>query len=380
MALSSTRVQISVGGFVVCAFVLVTVWATAGGVGLFKPKFEVTCFLPANLGFSSSTPVAYRGMRIGRVRDVGFAEEEGPPGHPIRLVLAVDDTHRDRLFDRFVVTYEADPFGGVLSNKVILQAPQDEDGSPLPIGNPITDGQVLSFFQEKPIQQKLEELAESVAEQTLPVIDEVAISLEDLLSGVAGLIDELTDPTGDVQTTIRGIRRAIENLNDPGGPILGTMASIGRITKSVESSEGPVGKLLHDPEMAQRLSEASEEIQTLLKSVNTITDELARSTPALLKETTSLLTRLDSLAKSSEPLPGQIGEILTSTDKALAPFAEQARRVEQLLVLAKRDAELAQDILAALKRHWLLSSFVEDEPLDNPSAVRPLLDPGGNDR
>ncbi|MEW6747587.1 MAG: MlaD family protein [Planctomycetota bacterium] len=379
MASRYVRMHILVGGFVLTVLILLAFWATAGGA-LIKPSIEVVTYLEQNAGFSSSTPVSFLGMSIGRVSEVGFADPASArPAKPIRMTLRVEKAHAQRIRTDFVATYEADPLGGLLSNKIILKppdAPEEEAAGERPSARPIADGDELVFERQPPITEFLKELGLQVTAKTLPVIDEVARAADELVAGAAGLIDALSNPIGDFQSIIRGVRYLMENVNDPAGPVLGTLDTVGRLASSLERGEGLAGRIMTDPALADEIKASIEEVHRILAHANAVAAEVREQTPALLQASSATLENIARLTEQAQPLPSQLSAVLDQTRAAVQPFAAQAARITGLLVQLRRDAELAEEIMSALTRHWLLKAYVTPQAGEHPLLLAPSLDAG----
>ncbi len=198
-----------------------------------------------------------------------------------------------------------------------------------------------------------------------------------------------TDFTAELQTVVRefsevgipmlesidnaanSIARLTDTLNDPTGDLRKTLARIEAMTAGLQRAEGLLGKLLRDPEVAQRFEEILADTGSSMDQLNALLAE-ARKAAADLPEITSTLRSqsrrvpemIDQVHKSLE----QTRQIVADVGKATAPLPGMVRTVQAeikalpgLVLNLQKTVDEILVAVRAVQRHWLIRDYVRDE-------------------
>jgi phospholipid/cholesterol/gamma-HCH transport system substrate-binding protein len=229
--------DVKVGAFVLAG--LTAIGAVIFLIGderqLFRHKAPYTAEFEDVQGLRRGSPVRMGGVDIGSVIAVDYAQAENDKNIHVRMSISVDDARRIRKDS--VASIEGK---GLLGDKMIV----------ITVG---TLGQP--------------QLPEGTVIPSRPAED---------MSKLIGRISNISD---QVEKVVTNLEHATSTLSDEKlqGDVRNSVASLARILDSVDRGDGYVGKLLHDPAEAARLSalmgnlqQASGELTHATQSVNQI--------------------------------------------------------------------------------------------------------------
>lgn len=207
-------------------------------------------------GLRRGSPVRMGGVDIGTVTAVDYATAAADKNIHVRMSISVDDARRIRKDS--VATIEGK---GLLGDKMIV----------------ITVGALGQ-----------PQLPEGSVVQSRPAED------------MSKLIGRISNISGQVEKVVTNLERATNSLSDEKlqGDVRNSVASLARILDSVDRGDGYVGKLLHDPGEAARLSQ-------LMSNLQQTSSELTRATQSV----NQILTRVNTG-------PGFAHEVLYGEDGA----------------------------------------------------------------
>jgi|SRR6185369_1529594 len=207
-------------------------------------------------GLRRGSPVRMGGVDIGTVTAVDYASAANDKNIHVRMSIAVDDARRIRKDS--LATIEGK---GLLGDKMIV----------------ITVG--------------------SLGQAQLP---EGSVVPSRAAEDMSKLIGRISNISGQVEKVVTNLERATNSLSDEKlqGDVRNSVASLARILDSVDRGDGYLGKLLHDPAEAARLSQ-------LVGNLQQSSGELTRATQSV----NQILTRVNTG-------PGFAHEVLYGEDGA----------------------------------------------------------------
>src|SRR6478752_1418250 len=235
--------DVKVGAFVLAG--LTAIGAVIFLIGderqLFNSKAKYSAEFEDVQGLRRGSPVRMGGVDIGTVVAVDYAAAANDKNIHVRMSIALDDARRIRKDS--VATIEGK---GLLGDKMIivtvgsLGQPQLPDGSEIP-----------------------------------------SRAAEDM----SKLIGRISNISGQVEKVVNNLERATSSLSDEKlqGDVRNSLASLAHILESVDRGDGYVGKLLHDPAEAARLSQ-------LVSNLQQTSAELTRTTQGV----NQILARVNS--------------------------------------------------------------------------------------
>jgi phospholipid/cholesterol/gamma-HCH transport system substrate-binding protein len=172
-----------------------------------------------------------------------------------------------------------------------------------------------------------------------------------------------TDTIGQVIEEVRArllptldeVQKAVANLNammDPAGPLRQSIQSAATMAQRMERGEGSLGRLMADNKMASDLQATMAEARSAMEHANGLIAELERSSkdariPVLVQRTEAILASLQTVTRNlaaASPQFGQLtGNVATATES-----------MPTLLLQTEMTARELEQLLAQLRRHWLL--------------------------
>jgi len=186
---------------------------------LFRSKLAYSAEFEDVQGLRRGSPVRMGGVDIGTVVAVDYASAANDKNIHVRMSISVDDARRIRKDS--VATIEGK---GLLGDKMIVVS----------VGTP---GQT--------------QLPEGAAIPSKPAED------------LGKLVARFSNISNQVEKVVTNLEHATNSLSDEKfqGDIRNSTASLARILDSVDRGDGYVGKLLHDPAEAARLSQVMTNLQ-----------------------------------------------------------------------------------------------------------------------
>ena len=213
--------DVKVGAFVLAG--LTAIGAVIFLIGderqLFRHKAPYRAEFEDVQGLRRGSPVRMGGVDIGTVVAVDYAPAANDKNIHVRMSISVDDARRIRKDS--VASIEGK---GLLGDKMIV----------------ITVG--------------------AVGQTQLPEGSEIPSKAAEDMSKLMG---RLSNISGQVEKVVTNLERTTSSLSDEKlqGDIRNSLASLARILDSVDRGDGYVGKLLHDPAEAARLSQLMSNLQ-----------------------------------------------------------------------------------------------------------------------
>jgi len=207
-------------------------------------------------GLRRGSPVRMGGVDIGTVTAVDYAAAANDKNIHVRMSITVDDARRIRKDS--VATIEGK---GLLGDKMIVITVGALGQAQLPEGSVVPSR-----------------------------------SAEDM----SKLIGRISNISNQVEKVVTNLEHATNSLADEKlqGDVRNSLASLARILDSVDRGDGYVGKLLHDPAEAARLSQ-------LMSNLQQTSGELTRATQSV----NQILTRVNTG-------PGFVHEVVYGEDGA----------------------------------------------------------------
>src|SRR6188768_2891707 len=281
--------DVKVGAFVLAG--LTAIGAVIFLIGderqLFRHKAPYSAEFEDVQGLRRGSPVRMGGVDIGTVTAVDYASAANDKNIHVRMSIAVDDARRIRKDS--LATIEGK---GLLGDKMIV----------------ITVG--------------------SLGQPQLP---EGSVVPSRAAEDMSKLIGRISNISGKVEKVVTNLERATNSLSDEKlqGDIRNSLASLARILDSVDRGDGYVGKLLHDPAEAARVSQ-------LMSNLQQTSAELTHAT----QNVNQILTRVNTG-------PGFVHEVVYGEDgaKTLAKVSIVAEELGTTLKGIREGNGLARSVI-----------------------------------
>ncbi len=263
------------------------------GQDIFQPNVRVFKVEYKNVGgLSTSSLVTVNGFTIGKVKDITFNKDPQKRGELVVEFVVDDDFEFSK--NSVVQIYSPNP----LSNSNLAIIPKYE-GEPAESGDYLTGEVEPGLFTSlgerlDPIQDKLERVlvdADTLFTKVNYILDDKTsrslqrsiVGLEATINDVRGTLTSvnsiLDSSKVDIKSTFTNANKITENLtkvsdtlaNAKLGEVIRkaetTLTSINSILKNLEDGKGTVGKLMNDEAMYNNLTNASKELEELLREL-----------------------------------------------------------------------------------------------------------------
>lgn len=286
----------TVGVFVFIALVGLVAAAVSIGIDkdLFAKKYLLTFTAEKGTGFSRGMPVKLSGFRIGRIKSIALNEQAQVD---IRIEI-------DRKYQKWIKKDSRAKLvkEGLVGDNVI-EVSVGSTGQPM-----LKNGEFIAFEKTR----ELEELANDMANQVKPVLQEIK-----------EIIGYINDPRGDIKQSVANVRELTHALNETRGHVDELLAEsrtqVGRIGKSAdrllagaqEQMEG-IGPVLEkaDSSLATvdgTLAEIQLTLPPLFRKVDATLEHLEKSTRELDRNSARFLPKV-------APLMGRTSDLIDDTD------------------------------------------------------------------
>lgn len=255
---------------------------------LFDDSIILYAVYPNVGGLQSGTQVSINGLGVGKVQNIGFKDETGN----LIVTFSVGNEFR---FSRNSTAELYDT--GIIGGKGIQIKPVF-DGAPVAkSGDTLTSSSrpgLTELVQQKltPLQSKVEAAvanADSLLMNVNDVLDDrTRQSLRESISGMSAIVGSfrqsaaalntlLENNQTELDSSIANIHNITTNFSKLSDSIAtaglsktmmnldSTIQNLDRLLSTIESGEGSLGKLVHDEELYNNLTEASRELDLLLQ-------------------------------------------------------------------------------------------------------------------
>jgi len=197
----------------------------------------------------------------------------------------------------------------------------------------------------------------------------------DLLQATIEEIREQVVPTmKEARRAVTAFADIAEQLNDPQGDLAKTLAATERISTSISNSEGLVGRLISDPEFADRfeqmiarLDKDLARIEPLMNSLNKTADNVESITGALDDQSDTLPQITERLNASLASLNEVLADVKRASPRlpeATDNLADASTSLPSLVVQTRTTLSELEALTKQIRSSWLLGGGKEAEPED----------------
>lgn len=301
--------EISVGVVLIIAFTifLVAIFLVGSNVKLFTPTYSLRIFVPNIEGLVGGSMVTLAGRKVGFVKDIRFAQQDGMNG--VEVELSIDTKYQSQITEQSKASIKTI---GLLGDKYV----------------DISLGQV--------------------GERALTEADHIALDLSPDLAEISRKVAHAMDDFAETLRHARNITQKIDEGKGPVGRLVNSeemsisldrfVSSVSRITSMMESKSSTPGRMLRDSTLFVDLS-------AVAGNLNEITTRIKRGEGTLGKIVTdaALYERLSRFASQSDVLLSKMNNSGGSADKLLT----DPELYDELVQLMK----VLNTVVADLKEH-----------------------------
>lgn len=298
---------------VVLGIVSLTVWHQEW----LRKSRDVVFTAPSSEGIAPGIGIRLSGFRIGKVKSVTLAG----PGQ-----VRVDGI----IFEKYAAYLGTDSTAilrseNLISDHFIEMTPGPHGGK-----NPLTAATPIALQAEPGIGA----MVDAFREELRPVINEIA-----------GITAYLTDPEGDLKTSIANIRAVTQTLDRETGPTLtDARKAINSMEQMVAEFQSPEGRL-----------------QRSLANIETLTHTLDTKVSPLLTEFETTATTATEMFERADAVFGEIQDLVNETGPEVPPMVRQSREA----------IDKADEVVGSVRKMWPLRNAL---PADGEKTLRPTHD------
>lgn len=261
--------------------VFVVMFAALTSRGVIRWSSDLHILLPTAEGLLKGDAVLFRGVPVGEVREIGFADEHVMVRAKIHRPVPLTESAEATLAP-------VDMFG---RQAIVLQPGQGA-------GPPLADGDTLSGRETDRLTDRIDGVGRQVekllGDSTLGLLHEALAGVERAGAGVsatgsqiAGFLAEHRRQLRDVSDAMETVARNVAAATDSAdvvrirGELEGALASLSsatarmdtagaaavRILARLDRGEGSVGRILSDPLLYERATAAIGELELLIRDV-----------------------------------------------------------------------------------------------------------------
>lgn len=197
----------------------------------------------------------------------------------------------------------------------------------------------------------------------------------------SGLITDLREMSREMRTAVLEVlNQAKETLvtfetlgrdmQDPEGRAQVLLARLDRLTARLEAGEGTAGRLMTDSALIDRIMEITDKADRSLDDVQVILDDVKKTTADLpdLSRSQEILDLLRAILEDVKKVTAYLPEMT-------AVASDEARDVPGMVLQIRESLIEVEELVAALKRHWLIRGAIDESPPETGRIPAGAVDP-----
>ncbi len=287
-----------VGAFVLgltAVAIVVALWLASGGISLERHDRYIARFEESVSGLSRGAPVNYRGVPVGKVREMAL--DTADPGR-VRVVLEVargtpitQDTVAVLVFQGLTGIATIDLSGGGRGSPPLLPT----RGEPYPV---IRTAPSTLRRLEAGVTALLADLGETARSANALLGDETRVALQRTIAEAQQLVHAFAGRSGDVEAAIGDAAESLRHAAEASARLPDLVARIGRGAEAVERVADEVGRVGAATRAA--VGEVSGAAQGASRAVQQLHGESLVDLQRLLAEMTEATVALGRLSRELE--------------------------------------------------------------------------------
>ncbi len=287
-----------VGAFVLgltAVAIVVALWLASGGISLERHDRYIARFEESVSGLSRGAPVNYRGVPVGKVREMAL--DTADPGR-VRVVLEVargtpitQDTVAVLVFQGLTGIATIDLSGGGRGSPPLLPT----RGEPYPV---IRTAPSTLRRLEAGVTALLADLGETARSANALLGDETRVALQRTIAEAQQLVHAFAGRSGDVEAAIGDATESLRHAAEASARLPDLVARIGRGAEAVERVADEVGRVGAATRAA--VGEVSGAAQGASRAVQQLNGESLVDLQRLLAEMTEATVALGRLSRELE--------------------------------------------------------------------------------
>jgi phospholipid/cholesterol/gamma-HCH transport system substrate-binding protein len=340
--------QLKVGVIVLVSAVILTtllfLMTTGSGLGIFSRKLTITTYFENAAGLKPGAAVNLEGVTIGTVKTVTVSNAPERKLTPVMVMMKIDDKYG------FALHTDSKAALGTVG---VLGDTDVDINSQVATGPPLRDGDELKT-EETPSLQDVVKASQGTIEQLNVILAKLNSVVDNLQSGKGSFGQLLTNPElyNKFVATADEIDKAAAKLNSPDNTVGKLLNDNGEMYKSVNDSlskmngivsdlqggKGTLGKVLKDPEIADKLNQSLTHLNSILADADAGKGGLGVMVkdPVFAKNLSDALSQTDALISGIEAGKGTLGK-LAKDDTLYSNANDLLTKSSQLVTAIRQD-------------------------------------------
>jgi phospholipid/cholesterol/gamma-HCH transport system substrate-binding protein len=340
--------QLKIGVIVLASAVILTtllfLMTTGSGLGIFSRKLTITTYFENSAGLKPGAAVTLEGVTIGTVKTVTVTNAPERKLTPVMVAMKIDSKYG---FGLHTDSKAALSTVGVLGDTIV------DINSQVATGPPLRDGDELKT-EETPSLQDVVKASQGTIEQLNVILAKLNSVVDNLQSGKGSFGQLLTNPElyNKFVATADEIDKAAAKLNSPDnsvGKLLNdnaemyksvndSLSKVNGIVSDLQAGKGTLGKVLKDPEIADKLNQSLTHLNSILADADAGKGGLGVMVkdPVFAKNLSDALSQTDALISGIEAGKGTLGK-LAKDDTLYSNANDLLTKSSQLVTAIRQD-------------------------------------------
>jgi phospholipid/cholesterol/gamma-HCH transport system substrate-binding protein len=340
--------QLKIGVIVLASAVILTtllfLMTTGSGLGIFSRKLAITTYFENSAGLKPGAAVTLEGVTIGTVKTVTVTNAPERKLTPVMVAMKIDSKYG---FGLHTDSKAALSTVGVLGDTIV------DINSQVATGPPLRDGDELKT-EETPSLQDVVKASQGTIEQLNVILAKLNSVVDNLQSGKGSFGQLLTNPElyNKFVATADEIDKAAAKLNSPDnsvGKLLNdnaemyksvndSLSKVNGIVSDLQAGKGTLGKVLKDPEIADKLNQSLTHLNSILADADAGKGGLGVMVkdPVFAKNLSDALSQTDALISGIEAGKGTLGK-LAKDDTLYSNANDLLTKSSQLVTAIRQD-------------------------------------------
>lgn len=364
------RFNLTVGFFVLIGLILVGLLTVyLAGPDLFDfGSVKVKTYLPSTYGLKRGVPVTYLDMGVGHVKSVKLSGLQDP-NKQIEVVFTVRANFKQHITTDFKTSLERQQFGGFLSGEIKLHPPKESRER----AGPVRDGDELDYQESRSMIDDVTNFSKNLQDEILPRVQK-------LLDELTGFLERMNDEEGDFAMTLSNLRKTSEDLRDPEGELMRLLKAGNELAAELTDENNILMSVLKDRELVRKINETADNMLAASQSASTVGEEAEDAVVRAKKITgdmdsflTGNLPRMEKILDNILAAQEEIFPLLKDARVVSSSVAQAAARIPGLVNDVQIQLKEMEDITRAVKNIFIIRWYLEDDSIEDPTVLKPLL-------
>lgn len=364
------RFNLTVGFFVLIGLILLGILTVyLAGPDLFDfGSVKVKTYLPSTYGLKRGVPVTYLDMGVGHVKSVKLSGLQDP-NKQIEVIFTVREDFKQHITTDFKTSLERQQFGGFLSGEIKLDPPTVYKEKV----EPVQDGDELDYEESRSMIDDVTNFSKNLQDEILPRVQK-------LLDELTGFLERMNDEEGDFAMTLSNLRKMSEDLRDPEGELMRLLKAGNELAAELTDENNLLMTVLNDRELVRKINETADNMLVASQTASAVGEEAEDAVARAKKITgdvdeflTGNLPRMEKILDNILAAQEEIFPLLKDARVVSSSVAQAAARIPGLVNDVQIQLKEMEDISRAVKNIFIIRWYLEDDSIEDPTVLKPLL-------